>query len=139
MNVELGKAETYQLRDAPFVMDARQRAMVCEAIVQVCAVRDWQLLALNARTNHVHVVVVASIRPELVMLKFKEWSTKHVRGRGLVDPERRLWARHGSTRYLTAYQGVDAAVTYVMDRQGADIPGCKPASMVESRHGTETM
>jgi hypothetical protein len=39
--------------------------------------------------------------------------------RGLDAPDRRRWARHGSTRYLWTRESVLAAIYYVVHEQGA--------------------
>ena|SRR5438876_11415205 len=36
------------------VLTAAQRACVGEAVHETCEIRQWQLYAMNARTNHVH-------------------------------------------------------------------------------------
>lgn len=62
--------EREQMVHEPVVMDIPRRAIVDKTLRQVCEHKGWKLLALNARTNHVHVVVTASERPERVMTAF---------------------------------------------------------------------
>src|SRR5271168_1558659 len=52
------------LKQAPFEMDADQRAVTLKAIREVCDYKHWALLAAHVRTNHVHAVVDADVRPE---------------------------------------------------------------------------
>jgi REP element-mobilizing transposase RayT len=82
------------------VLNRDERAVVDEAIRGVCEHRGWAIHALNVRSNHVHVVVQADVSPERVMNDFKVWATRRLRERGLVKPDERVWARHGSTVYV---------------------------------------
>ncbi|MFN6963590.1 MAG: hypothetical protein ACK4S4_07470 [Pyrinomonadaceae bacterium] len=87
-------------RSDDFRLDGRQRAVVESAIRAVCEVRVYALPALNVRTNHVHSVVSAQKRPELVMNSFKANATRELRAAGLISPDQLVWSRGGSTRYL---------------------------------------
>src|SRR5260221_625815 len=88
------------LTNGPYIMDAARRAAVLKAIVESCEYRAWALLAGHVRTAHVHVVVDAHAVPEFAMNTFKSYATRILRGSGLETRDRRIWARHGSTRYL---------------------------------------
>ena len=94
----LQRAETGLLRYRPFVIDADQRRCLSNAIVDTCRVRGWSLRALNVRTNHLHVVVSADHQVERIMNSLKAWSTRYLREADLVDADRPLWTRHGSTK-----------------------------------------
>jgi REP element-mobilizing transposase RayT len=109
------------MRDAPFRMTQPQRTSVTETIRRVCGLREWSMLAANIRTNHVHVVVAAATTPELVLNAFKTWCTRQLRDDGLAPANGRVWARHGSTRYLWQESAVEAAVWYVV--HGQNKPG----------------
>jgi hypothetical protein len=58
--------------------DAASRNAILEAIREVCSAREWELLALNVRTNHVHVVVQCDARPERAMIDFKAYATRRL-------------------------------------------------------------
>ena len=102
----------------PFVMDEPMRRAVQAAIIEVCTHRGWPLQALHIRTRHVHVVLVSSESPEKIMNDFKAYATRRLRKENLIEADRRVWARHGSTRYLKDDGSVEAAVGYVVDEQG---------------------
>lgn len=51
---------------------------------------------------------------------FKACSTLAVRGAGLLAAGSAVWSRHGSTRYLWTEAAVEAACTYVLERQQRD-------------------
>lgn len=93
-----------------------QRA-VLTVIREVCRHEEWFLHAAHVRSNHVHVVVSARTEPEPVMKKLKAHSSRVLnRQFGKKDPR---WTRHGSTAWIWEAVNVDAAVDYVVWRQGA--------------------
>lgn len=80
---------------------------------------DQRRLAVHVRTNHVHVVVEAEhVSPEKVMNDFKSYATRRLNQLGCDGPERKRWARHGSTRWLWKDEEVREAIRYVVDEQG---------------------
>jgi REP element-mobilizing transposase RayT len=101
----------------PALLSPDARRLVHLAIVEVCEHRAWNLLALNARTNHVHAVLGAGEPPARVMATFKAWSTRRLREGGAAQPDERVWSRHGSTRYLWSEDRVQRAVKYVKEWQ----------------------
>lgn len=78
-----------------------------------CAIRRWELHALNVRTNHVHLVLTADATPERAMSECKAWSTRRLREAGLITADERVWTRHGSTRYLWDRASLERAIEYV--------------------------
>jgi REP element-mobilizing transposase RayT len=80
--------------------------------------RGWGLLAAHVRTNHVHAVVEADVRPEKVMNSFKSYASRNLNGVGVDEPDRKRWARHGSTRWLWKDEDVEKAICYVVSGQG---------------------
>jgi REP element-mobilizing transposase RayT len=105
-----------------FFFDGRQLAWVETAIRNVCDRRSYDLFALNVRTNHVHAVIAASIRPELIINGFKANVTRELRTNGLLPPNASVWSRGGSRRYLWKPHQVEAAIEYVLYGQGDDLP-----------------
>ena len=122
INVNLKKKEISALKNQPSVLDEWCRPAVENAIREVCSFRDYNLFAIQARTSHVHCVVSANTKPELVMNAFKAYSTRHLRNGKLVLPESKLWSRHGSTRYLWTDRHIETAVDYVLNGQGDELP-----------------
>jgi REP element-mobilizing transposase RayT len=116
-NERLVRAEEAQLEHPPVTLTEAQRAVVERAIREVCAHRGYQLLAVNARTNHVHTVVAATCKPEPVMNAFKAYATRHLREAGLLPLDVRPWSRHGSNPYLWTPEQVDRAIDYVINGQ----------------------
>ncbi len=67
--------EPRTMLQAPYLLDRRSRETVLEALREVCVHRGWSLLAAHVRTNHVHAVVVADVRPERVLNDFKSYAS----------------------------------------------------------------
>jgi REP element-mobilizing transposase RayT len=115
------EVETEAMTEAPYLLDDPARAIVLEAIKEVCAHRHWTLLAGHVRTNHVHVIVEADARPERAMNDFKSYASRAL-NKLEPDKERKRWTRHGSTRWLWKDQDVSEAIRYVIDEQGDPMP-----------------
>ena len=76
------------------------------------------MLAAHVRSNHVHVIVEAGIRPERIMNEFKSYASRALNQLTSEEPDRKRWARHGSTRWLWKDEDVRKALRYVIDEQG---------------------
>jgi len=101
----------------PMLLSPAAREIVHIAIREVCEFRSWSLLASNVRSNHVHVVLAQCELPDRAMATFKAWSTRRLREAGVADSEARVWARHGSTKYLWSDEAAREAVEYVVEWQ----------------------
>jgi hypothetical protein len=53
------------------------------------------------------------------MNAFKSYASRKLNRAGKGAPNRKRWARHGSTRWLTGDEQVRNAIRYVVDEQGA--------------------
>jgi REP element-mobilizing transposase RayT len=102
----------------PYHLDQVRRDAVLEAIQEVCEHRGWTLLAAHVRSNHVHTVVETEAEPERIMNDFKSYASRRLNRMELDIPNRKRWARHGSTRWLWEPQQVSAAIQYVVSEQG---------------------
>ena len=102
----------------PYLLDAIRRQAVLEAVQEVCSHRAWALLAAHVRSNHVHAVVAADRSAEYVMNTLKAYASRALNQMGIDGPNRRRWARHGSTRHLWTSTSVSGAVRYVVSGQG---------------------
>ena len=91
---------------------------VLDALREVCLHRGWSLWAAHVRTNHVHVVVEADVRPEKVMNAFKSYASRGLKRLEIDGPDRKRWARHGSMRWLWKDEDVQEAIRYVVSGQG---------------------
>jgi REP element-mobilizing transposase RayT len=121
-DIGLEKADRARLKHPAVTLDAAQRAAVEEAVREVCIYRGFDLQAVNVRTNHVHVVVAAGVRPEVVLNALKSYATRRLRELRLLSAMLKPWARHGSTRYLWRSRHVERAIDYVLNGQGEELP-----------------
>ena len=112
------ESERERMDQLPYHLDQIRRAAVLEAIQEVCLHRGWDLLAAHVRSSHVHTVVAAEIRPERVMTAFKAYASRRLNDIGPDEPNRKRWARHGSTRWLWKAEQISAAIQYVVAEQG---------------------
>jgi REP element-mobilizing transposase RayT len=117
-NRKLCEDEQTELKRPAIVLNRAQRVVVERAIREVCQHREYVLLAVNARTNHVHSVVTAASKPEHVMNSFKAYATRQLREAGLLGKDIKPWARHGSTPYSWTEEQVQRAIDYVVNGQG---------------------
>jgi REP element-mobilizing transposase RayT len=111
-------AEGELMDQAPYDLDQIRRDAVLEAIQEVCLHRGWGLRAAHVRSNHVHLVVDAEASAERVMGDCKAYASRRLNRMRLDEPNRKRWARHGSTRWLWEPAHVSAAVRYVVGEQG---------------------
>jgi REP element-mobilizing transposase RayT len=104
-------------RAGALVLDDAARECIASAICEVCCRRGWEVLALNVRTNHVHVVITAPVLPERVMSDLKAWGTRQLVAGAHVPARRPVWSRHGSTRWIWTEQDLQTVTDYVLNRQ----------------------
>jgi REP element-mobilizing transposase RayT len=111
-----------QLKAIPFFLGMRERRSVEKAISETCGIRKWHLQAFNVRTNHVHTVVTANRKPELVLNALKANATRQLREDHLWPYPFSAWADNGSKIRLWNERSVAKAIDYVLNGQGDDLP-----------------
>lgn len=118
VNPKRAAAERERMDQAPYLLDQERREMVLQSIREVCLHQGWNLLAAHVRTNHVHLVMEADVRPERAMNAFKSYASGKLNRLGRDTPDKKRWARYGSTRWLWKDEDVKAAIHYVVMEQG---------------------
>jgi REP element-mobilizing transposase RayT len=113
----LNRAFSERLSQPPALLDEERRSFIADAMPGICDALGWVLLAVNPRSNHVHLVVGGAAKPERMLTAIKAWTTRKLREAHLAQPEERLWSRHGSTVYLWTESDVDSACHYVLYSQ----------------------
>ncbi|HBB96399.1 MAG TPA: hypothetical protein DC054_13510 [Blastocatellia bacterium] len=106
------------LKQSPVLLNSRQRAAVEFSIRETCHIREWSLWTLNIRTNHVHVVISSTSKPEAVLSALKANATRSMRDAGCWDNNLTPWAHGGSKRYLWTEEELASAIAYVQCDQG---------------------
>jgi REP element-mobilizing transposase RayT len=110
------------MSETVYQLDWVRRQIVLERVQQLCFRREWCLLAAHMRSTHVHVVVGAATAPERIMTAMKAAASAGLNQANVDPPARhRRWARHGSTRYLWTAEDVNAAMHYVLEKQGEEM------------------
>lgn len=105
-----------RMNEAPLVLKLAERQIVDETIRRHCTIRNWPLHALNARSNHVHVIVTApSYDPETVRDQFKSWCTRMLKP--VLPGRSNFWTERGSCRWINCLDDLETVVTYVKDCQ----------------------
>ena len=111
-----------RLKSPPFLLDARGRKIVEDAIREVAQFRLWDLIAFNVRTNHAHIVMGASAPSDKMLGDLKAIATRRLRERNVWEFDHSPWVDKGSRRYLWTEEHVGAAVDYVVNGQGGPLP-----------------
>ena len=110
-DAERESAQRAKMRQPEYRLDEPRRAIVLKTILEVAAHRQWRVLAVHVRTNHVHVVVSAAAKPEKVI-------SRRLREALGEEADRDRWTQHGSTKYLWSEESVAEKVDYVVRGQG---------------------
>jgi REP element-mobilizing transposase RayT len=111
-----------RLKAKPLILKAQHRKSIEAAIRETCTVRKWLLQAINVRTNHIHTVVSANRKADLVLNAFKANATRQLRQDSLWPYSFSPWADKGSKRRLWNERSVAKAIDYVLNGQGEDLP-----------------
>ncbi len=104
------------MKHAPVVMSPDQRVAVADALRVVAASRNWRVVEIHVRTNHVHVASRSDAESSRMRGDFKRFSTMRLREEGW-DQARPVWSAGGSQRKLGDLNAVGAACRYVRDSQ----------------------
>ena len=129
------------MKEPACFLEERQQELVEATIRDHCDIRKWQLHAVNARSNHVHVVVTSTREPDDVRDQFKAWCTRKLKEqqRATITARRasegtdssnpaivireNWWTEKGSQRYILDEESLEAVIIYVLeaqDRMGRD-------------------
>jgi hypothetical protein len=110
--------ERDRMRGAGVTLSTSDRHIVLESIRSVCEHQSWTLHAAHVRSNHVHVVVSATAKPEAVMTKLKAYACRAL-------ARTKCWSRHGSTGYIWSPHDLQSAIDYVVHGQGTTMACCQ--------------
>lgn len=113
-----------RMAEPAVLLSEEQRALVEKTIRDHCGIRGWLLHAVNARSNHVHVVVTAERDPDEVMHQFKAWCSRKlsdaaglVRTVGKKAGRRHWFTEGGDKKRIDSEEYLQHAITYVAERQ----------------------
>ena len=115
------------MSEAAVTLSVSQRAIVEQTITDHCRIRGWTLHAVNARSNHVHVVVSAGCGPDEAMKQLKAWCSRQLSDdAGLTEQVaaragRRHWFTEGGGKEIIEDERyLENAIRYV--HEGQDKP-----------------
>ena len=112
-----------RLKQVPVNLTDAQRECVEAGIRETCNFHHWTLLAINARTNHVHSLVASgTTQPSRVLNALKAHATQRLREAGLWRSPLSPWSERGSQRYVWTELGIERAKDYVINGQDGLIP-----------------
>ena len=106
-----------RMQGEAFVLDGDGAALVEKTLREVCEHRKWLLRVINVRTNHVHAVVSANSRADLVLNALKGNATRQLREDKLWLHPFSPWAHKGSKIMLWTERSVANAIDYVLNCQ----------------------
>ena len=111
-----------EMKETALMLSTSDRETVENTVAKHCDIRGWQLHTVNARSNHVHVVVTSPrYDPKTVRDQFKAWCTRDLKP---SHPGReRFWTKGGSCRSINHQDDLESAILYVdeaQDRKGRD-------------------
>jgi REP element-mobilizing transposase RayT len=104
------------MAEASVVLTESQREVVAQTVRDHCLIRRWTLHAVNARSNHVHVVATAGVSPERVLDQLKAWCSRRLNA-ATCDLPAKWRTYHGSTKYIWDEPYLREAIDYVLERQ----------------------
>lgn len=125
-NIQRRQYEQRLLKQPPVNLNAKQRIAVEKGIRETCTFRKWTLWAFNIRTNHIHSVVSADRKPEVILNTLKANATRSMREAGCWTREASPWAYRGSKRRIWTEQQLLNAIAYVLYDQGEPLPEPDP-------------
>jgi REP element-mobilizing transposase RayT len=105
-----------RMKEPKFFLNDPARRVVEDTVRKHCAVRDWPLHAVNARTNHVHVVVTAvGYEPETARDQIKAWCTRRLKASETARTK--FWTEGGNCRRIEEEADLETTVFYVIEAQ----------------------
>lgn len=112
------------LAEEPVTLSLRQRTIVEQTIRNHCSRCQWTIHALNARSNHIHVVLTADRGADEVMKQLKAWCSRKLSDEARLHEQvalragRRHWfTEGGDKRIIDNEDYLNNAIHYVRDLQ----------------------
>ena len=106
-----------QMRYEPVLLADKDRLTVESACHEHCNQRSWTLIAVSARSNHVHLVVAANASPKAVRDQLKANCTRRLRTQDEPLDVPQTWAKGADVEILDNDDEIQKAVAYVLEAQ----------------------
>ncbi len=101
----------------PVHLSPADRATVELACREHSCHRNWLLHAVNARSNHVHVVVSAYLKPQTIRDQLKANCTTQLRRQTKPLICQRTWTKGGDCEVLFDEESLHRAILYTLEGQ----------------------
>ena len=117
-NSHLEQQMRNELKYPPMYFDAEKQELIKTAFENTCQYLQWRMYALQVRTNHAHIVLRVDQHVNDAMRILKTNATILLRKKSNIERDRKIWSRHGSTKYLWTDQSIYYACEYTVAEQG---------------------
>jgi REP element-mobilizing transposase RayT len=106
-----------RMKDKPLFLNKTQRVEVERVIRAHASIRGWELHAVSARSNHVHVAVTAVAPPKRVRDQFKANATGALRRLSDAVRHEKVWTKGGDIEFIDSDDELEQVVIYITDVQ----------------------
>jgi REP element-mobilizing transposase RayT len=108
-----------RMKEEQVVLNAKQREKVETVCREHAEIRGWELHAVNARSNHVHIAVTADAAPPKVRDQFKANATRVLRQPPEAITNEKVWTRGGDVEIIDddGDDGLEQVVLYITEAQ----------------------
>ena len=110
-----------QMKGEAVLLGTEDRITVEKACREHCEFRGWELKAVNARTNHVHVVAIANKSPKSTRDQLKANCTRLLRLQPTPLNVPKTWTTNGDCEVLADDDELLGVMHYVIDCQSEDV------------------
>ena len=110
-----------RLKHEVVLLSSSQRVVVEQECQRHCDHRGWRMWAVNARSNHVHIVVTAPGQSgRTVRDQLKANCTRGLREQWAVFHDRPVWTVGGDWECINSEDDLESVGQYVVEGQGPE-------------------
>lgn len=106
-----------RMKAKPVLLSEAQRQKVEQVCHRHAEIRRWELHAVSARSNHVHLAVTADAEPKKVRDQFKANATRVLREPPHPIDNEKLWTRGGDIEIVDGEDELEQVVLYITEAQ----------------------
>ena len=112
-----------RMKEQPVLLNECQRHEVEAICRRHSEIRGWELHAVSARSNHVHLAVTANAGPKKVRNQFKANATRILRQHPHPIVNERIWTRGGDVDVVDGEDALEQVILYITEAQDGMEPG----------------
>ena len=102
-----------RMNEPPVLLNSNQRIAVESVCRKHAEIRGWELHAVNARSNHVQLLVTADADGKIVRGQFKANATNILRQHPNPIANKKVWTRGGDIEIVDGDDAMDRVVLYI--------------------------